>query len=85
MLMDQKQLCDSMIDEKNKIINDFKSELKQKDDSYVKTLKKYAEDIDLLIERMKDQLFNMRKFYLEELVNVEVILIIKFIKFLKFI
>jgi hypothetical protein len=24
MLMDQKQLCDSMIEEKNKIINDFK-------------------------------------------------------------
>lgn len=24
MLMDQKQLCDSMIDEKNKLINDFK-------------------------------------------------------------
>jgi hypothetical protein len=24
MLMDQKQLCDSMIEEKNKLINDFK-------------------------------------------------------------
>jgi len=70
--MDQKQLCDSMIDEKNKIINDFKLELKQKDDSFVKTLKRYADDIDLLIERMKDQFFNMRKFYLDELNNVEV-------------
>ena len=72
MLMDQKQLCDSMIEEKNKLINDFKQELKVKDDSYVKALKKYSEEIDLLIERMKDQTFNMRKFYLEELVNVEV-------------
>jgi dynein regulatry complex protein 1 len=71
MLMDQKQLCDSMIEEKNKLINDFKNELKNKDDSYVKALKKYAEEIDLLIERMKDQTFNMRKFYLEELENVE--------------
>ncbi|CAF0707498.1 unnamed protein product [Brachionus calyciflorus] len=71
MLMDQKQLCDSMIEEKNKLINDFKQELKQKDDFYVKALKKYAEDIDLLIERMKDQTYNMRKFYLEELVNIE--------------
>jgi len=69
--MDQKQLCDSMIEEKNKLINDFKNELKNKDDSYVKALKKYAEEIDLLIERMKDQTFNMRKFYLEELENVE--------------
>lgn len=70
--MDQKQLCDSMIDEKNKIINEFKVELKNKDDLFVKTLKRNADDVDLLIERMKDQLFNMRKFYLEELNNVEV-------------
>lgn len=70
--MDQQQLCNSMMDEKNKIINEFKEELKQKDDLFVKTLKRYADDIDLLIERMKDQLFNMRKFYLEELSNVEV-------------
>ena len=70
--MDQQQLCNSMMDEKNKIINEFKAELKQKDDLFVKTLKRYADDIDLLIERMKDQLFNMRKFYLEELSNVEV-------------
>lgn len=69
--MDQKQLCDSMVDEKNKIINELKFELKQKDDSFVKTLKRDADDIDLLIERMKDQFFNMRKFYLEELNNVE--------------
>ena len=69
--MDQKQLCDSMIDEKNKLINDFKQELRQKDDSYVKTLKKYAEEIDLLIERMKDQMMSMRKFYQDELVNIE--------------
>lgn len=61
-----------MIEEKNKMINDFKTELKQKDDNYIKTLKKYAEDIDLLIERMKDQTSNMRKFYLEEIANIEV-------------
>jgi hypothetical protein len=38
----------------------------------VKTLKKDAEDIDLLIERMKEQTRNMRKFYFEELTNIEV-------------
>jgi hypothetical protein len=47
-------------------------ELKQKDDLYVKTLKKDAEDVDLLIERMKEQTRNMRKFYFEELTNIEV-------------
>lgn len=71
MLMDQKHLCDSMIEEKNKLINDFKQELKLKDDLYVKTLKKYGEDIDLLLERMKDQTFNMKKFYMDELQNIE--------------
>jgi hypothetical protein len=93
MLMDQKQLCDSMIDEKNKLINDFKQviclyfiiykkkiifflnnqkKLTDKSDIYVKALKKYAEDIDLLIERMKDQITNMKKFYMEEIVAIEV-------------
>ena len=91
--MDQKQLCDSMIDEKNKLINDFKQviclyfiiykkkiifflnnqkKLTDKSDIYVKALKKYAEDIDLLIERMKDQITNMKKFYMEEIVAIEV-------------
>merc|ERR1712226_993582 len=55
MLMQQKAACDSMIDEKNKLINDFQMELKQKDDHYVKDLKKQAEDIDLMIERMDEQ------------------------------
>ena len=36
MLMQQKKSCDAMIDEKNKLINDFQLELKQKDDHYVK-------------------------------------------------
>ncbi len=34
-------------------------------------MKKFGDEIDLLIERMKDQKFNMRKFYLEELLNIE--------------
>ena len=46
--------------------------MSEKNDLYVKALKKYAEDTDLLIERMKDQISNMRKFYLEEIVSVEV-------------
>ena len=82
-----------MIDEKNKLINDFKQviclyfiiykkkiifflnnqkKLTDKSDIYVKALKKYAEDIDLLIERMKDQITNMKKFYMEEIVAIEV-------------
>ncbi len=72
MLMDQKQLCDSMIDDKNKLINDFKQKISEKSDFYVKALKKYSEDIDLMIERMKDQTTNMKRFYLEEIITIEV-------------
>ncbi|ELU08983.1 hypothetical protein CAPTEDRAFT_182544 [Capitella teleta] len=71
MLMAQKALCDGMIDEKNKLINDFQMELKQKDDLYVKDLKKQAEDVDLMIERMDEQVKQLTKAYREELGQVE--------------
>lgn len=71
MLMDQKQLCDCMIDDKNKLINDFKQKISEKSDFYVKALKKYSEDIDLMIERMKDQSTNMKRFYLDEIIAIE--------------
>ena len=54
-----------------------------KDDLYVKTLKKYGEDVDLLIERMKDQTFSMNTFYLDELVNIEVSVLFSKISALK--
>ncbi|CAH1776094.1 unnamed protein product [Owenia fusiformis] len=71
MLKQQKGSCDAMIDEKNKLINDFQMELKQKDDQYVKDLKKQAEDIDLMIERMEEQYKNLNKAYREELNQIE--------------
>ncbi|ESP00268.1 hypothetical protein LOTGIDRAFT_141102, partial [Lottia gigantea] len=67
MLMQQKTSCDAMIDEKNKLINDFQLELKNKDDLYVKDLKKMAEDVDLMIERMNEQIKNLKKAQREEL------------------
>ena len=47
-------------------------ELKQKDDLYVKDLKKQAEDIDLMIERMEEQVKNLTKACREELNEIEV-------------
>lgn len=38
----------------------------------MKALKKYSEDIDLMIERMKDQSSNMKRFYLDEIITIEV-------------
>ena len=48
-------------------------ELKQKDDHYVKDLKKQAEDIDLMIERMDEQVKQLTKADRQELNEIEVI------------
>lgn len=71
MLMEQKAACDNMIDEKNKLIHDFQQELKSKDDQYVKDLKKAAEDVDLMVERMEEQMKQLTKAYREELTQIE--------------
>ena len=69
--MQQKSACDAMIEEKNKLVKEFQEELKSKDDQYVKDLKKQAEDIDLMVERMEDQIKNLAKTHREELLQVE--------------
>ncbi|XP_071803917.1 dynein regulatory complex protein 1-like [Asterias amurensis] len=71
LLKQQKSLSEAMIDEKNKLINDFQMELKSKDDQYVKDLKKEAEDIDLMIDRMEEQIKNLTKAYRDELTQIE--------------
>jgi len=70
-LMQQKSACDAMIDEKNKLINEFQMELKAKDDQYVKDLKKQAEDVDLLIERMDEQVKELTKADRQEITQIE--------------
>ena len=47
--------------------------MKQKDDQYVKDLKKEAEDIDLMIERMDQQVKELTKAYRDELEQIEVL------------
>lgn len=56
---------------KNKLINDFQQELKMFDDHYVKDLKKQADDIDLLVERMEEQLKTQNKSLRDELDLIE--------------
>ena len=48
-------------------------ELKTKDDQYVKDLKKQAEDIDLMIERMDEQVKSQTREYRNELNQIEVL------------
>ena len=50
---------------------DIKSELKKKDDEFVKTLKRQAEDIDTLLQYMSRQFVEMQGAYKEELEEIE--------------
>ncbi|XP_037837556.1 dynein regulatory complex protein 1 isoform X2 [Kryptolebias marmoratus] len=67
----QQQLCAVLIQDKKKLINELQQELKLGDDSYVKHLRKNAEEIDLMIERMEDQIQILTQAYREELAQIE--------------
>jgi len=71
MLTEQKGSCDAVVAEKDKLIGDLQMELKSKDDQYVKDLRKQAEDIDLMLERMEEQMKSLRRAYREELDTIE--------------
>ena len=71
LLQQQRVACSAMTDEKDKLINEFQQELKEKDDQYVKHLKKQAEDVDLMLERVEEQAKTLMKAYHEELTQIE--------------
>ncbi|KAJ7341374.1 hypothetical protein JRQ81_005395 [Phrynocephalus forsythii] len=70
-LNQQQMLCALLIEEKNKLISELQQELKSKDDQYVKDLRRQAEDINLLLERMEEQIRNLLKNYRRELLQIE--------------
>ena len=66
-----KDSTQSVIDSKDELLDTLKTELKQKDDEYSKTLKRYAEDVDLLISNMGGQFRKLERAYQEELEEIE--------------
>uniref|UniRef100_A0AAR2IYV3 Dynein regulatory complex protein 1 n=1 Tax=Pygocentrus nattereri TaxID=42514 RepID=A0AAR2IYV3_PYGNA len=70
-LNSQQQLCALLIENKNKLINELQQELKASDDRYVKDLKKQTEDVDIMIERMQEQITSLMKSYRQELDLIE--------------
>ncbi|XP_076872440.1 dynein regulatory complex protein 1 [Brachyhypopomus gauderio] len=66
-LISQEKLCGQLLEDKNKVIIELQQELKASDDRYVKDLRKQAEEVDLMIERMQEQVKSLRKSYGEEL------------------
>ncbi|XP_004377746.1 dynein regulatory complex protein 1 [Trichechus manatus latirostris] len=71
MLNTQQLHCAGLIEDKNKLISELQQELKTKDDQYVKDLKKQADDICLLLERMEEQVKNVMKTFRQELSHIE--------------
>ena len=67
----QRDTCDRIIQSKDRLIKEFKTELKAKDDEYVKSLKKQNDDIELLLERMTRQFTSLRKTFDDELEEIE--------------
>ncbi|GAX84384.1 hypothetical protein CEUSTIGMA_g11806.t1 [Chlamydomonas eustigma] len=67
----QRQACERIINSKDKLIADIKTELKKKDDEFVKTLKRQAEDIDTLLQYMSRQFVEMQSAYKNELEEIE--------------
>ncbi|KAJ8355578.1 hypothetical protein SKAU_G00183720 [Synaphobranchus kaupii] len=70
-LVSQQQLCALLIEDKNKLINDLQDDLKTCDNLYVKDLKRQGEDVDLMIDRMEEQIKNLMKSYKEEYDKIE--------------
>lgn len=67
----QKSNCDVIMQSKDGLIKEFQTQLKLKDEEYVRTLKKQSEDVQILIERMGKQFKEMQEEYELELEQIE--------------
>ena len=68
---EQKKECSEIIEGKNKIIESFLNELKEKETFYVKALRKEEEDIEKMIDLMRKQYISLRDEYTLQLVAIE--------------
>merc|ERR1719482_1992477 len=67
----QKDQCQAIVDSKDRRIREFQTELKNKDEEYIKVLKQQSTDISSLIAKMREQYFTLRKHYDEQLDEIE--------------
>jgi len=70
-LQKQKNACTQIIEGKDRRIRDFLTELKNKDEEYVRTLKQQSGDITSLITKMREQYHAMRRGYDQQLEEIE--------------
>nr|XP_021154214.1 dynein regulatory complex protein 1 [Columba livia] len=67
----QQQRCTRLLEQKNQLISDLQQELKNKDEQYVQAIKQQSDDINLLLERMEEQIRTMLKTYRHKLLQIE--------------
>eukprot|EP00930_Biecheleria_cincta_P070652 TRINITY_DN58286_c0_g1_i1.p1 TRINITY_DN58286_c0_g1~~TRINITY_DN58286_c0_g1_i1.p1 ORF type:complete len:668 (+),score=205.03 TRINITY_DN58286_c0_g1_i1:101-2104(+) len=67
----QKAACKQIIESKDRRIEDFKTELKNKDEEYIKMLKQQSADITQLISSMRNQYHELRRHYEQQLEEIE--------------
>ena len=67
----QREACNKVIEIKDQLIREFRAQLRDKEEEYVKSLKQQSEDIDRLIETMHAQTNTMVAAYTRELKSIE--------------
>jgi dynein regulatory complex protein 1 len=67
----QKQACSQIIESKERRIHDFYTELKNKDEEYIKMLKQQSADITTLISKKREQYQKLRIDYEQQLEEIE--------------
>ena len=67
------QACTKVISQKDELIREFQGVLKFKDEEYVKSLKRWAEDIDTLLAAMTERFRGQQRQYEQETEEIEAI------------
>eukprot|EP00968_Pinguiococcus_pyrenoidosus_P028871 scaffold8172_cov248-Pinguiococcus_pyrenoidosus.AAC.4 len=67
----QKRQCAEIIASKDRLIRSFQVQLKDKDEQYVKALKRQEEDVDLLLKTMREEYATLRDEYEQELQDID--------------
>ncbi|EKX41219.1 hypothetical protein GUITHDRAFT_159902 [Guillardia theta CCMP2712] len=69
----QREACMKVISQKDELIKEFQGILKSKDEEYVKSLKRWSEDIDLLLASMTEQFQQQQQQYEQETEEIEAV------------
>merc|ERR1740117_1537782 len=67
----QVNACQQIIESKDRRIRDFQTELKNKDEEYIKMLKQQSADITTLIGKMREQYHTLRRHYEQQSADIE--------------